>query len=379
MYERETYEEILKRLLAKVPSNVDKREGSVIWDALAPAAAEIAQLYIELNWSINQYFGDTADREHLIRRAAERGLSPKPASHAILKGVFNKSVPIGSRFSLDDLNYIVIEEMDRLEFTYQLQCETEGICGNKNFGHLIPIQYMNGLTEAEITELLIPGEEAEDTESFRERYIRSFSPKAFGGNRADYMEKIYAIPGVGGCKVYRTTNEVGEKVGGHVKCVFLTSEYKVASKELIHVVQEALDPDGCEGEGYGWAPIGHVVHVCSVIPVSVNINTVVQLESGYRFEDVRMYLEEALDQYLLELNRTWAKRESLVVRISQIESDFLDIDGVMDIRDTKINGKEENLVLEGDLIGVRGEIVGQEIQIYISINPLFIGIYRVLF
>ena len=54
MYERETYEEILKRLLAKVPSNVDKREGSVIWDALAPAAAEIAQLYIELNWSIDR-------------------------------------------------------------------------------------------------------------------------------------------------------------------------------------------------------------------------------------------------------------------------------------------------------------------------------------
>ena len=49
MYERETYEEILKRLLAKVPSNVDKREGSVIWDALAPAAAEIAQHTIR-NW-----------------------------------------------------------------------------------------------------------------------------------------------------------------------------------------------------------------------------------------------------------------------------------------------------------------------------------------
>lgn len=360
MYERETYEEILKRLLARVPSNVDKREGSVIWDALAPAAAEMAQLYIELNWSIDQYFGDTADRSHLIRRAAERGLSPKPASRAILKGVFNKNIPIGSRFSLDDFNYVVVKEMDRLEFTYQLQCETEGEIGNKNFGNLIPIQYINGLTYAEITELLIPGEGEEATEAFRERYLHSFSPKAFGGNRADYLEKINAIQGVGGCKAYRTTNEVGEKVGGHVKCVIITSEYKAASKELVRVVQEVLDPEGCEGEGYGLAPIGHIVHVDSVHSVSINLDTILQLEPGYVFEDVRMYLEEALDHYLLELNRTWAKKDSLIIRIAQIESDFLDIEGIMDIRDTKINGKEENLVLNSDSIGVRGEIVGQE-------------------
>ena len=364
----------------KIPRDyIDKREGSVIWDALAPAAAEIAQLYIELNWSINQYFGDTADREHLIRRAAERGLSPKPASCAILKGVFNKNIPIGSRFSLDDFDYVVIKEIDRFGFTYQLQCETEGENGNKNFGNLVPIQYINGLSYAEITELLIPGEEEEDTESFRERYIRSFSPKAFGGNRADYMEKINAIQGVGGCKAYRTTNQDGENVGGHVKCVIITSEYQVASEKLIHVVQEALDPDGCGGEGYGLAPIGHVVHVSSVLPVSVNLNIIVQLEAGYQFEDIRMYLEEALDRYLLELNQTWAKRDALVIRISQIESDFLEIEGIIDIRDTQINGKEENLILNRDFIGIRGEIVGQEIQIYISINPLFMRIYRILF
>lgn len=361
MYEEKTYESILKSLLKKVPSNVDKREGSVIWDALAPAAAEMTQLYIEMDWMLNQYFADTADREHLIRRAAERGLSPKSAGYAILKGVFNRNVPIGSRFSLYELNYVVIEEIDRIGFVYQLQCETVGSIGNKNFGTLIPIDYIAGLSYAELTELLIPGEDEEETEAFRERYINSFSPKAYGGNRADYMEKINAIQGVGGCKAYRTTNEAGELVGGHVKCVIITSEYTEASEELVYNVQGKLDPEGCAGEGYGLAPIGHQVHVTSVIPVPVNIDTILLLEPGYVFEDVRIYLEEVLDHYLLELNRTWAKRETLTVRISQIESDFLDVDGIMDIRDTKINGKEENLVLGTDFISVRGEIIGQEI------------------
>lgn len=38
MYEEMTYENILQQMLDRVTSDVDKREGSVIFDALAPAA-----------------------------------------------------------------------------------------------------------------------------------------------------------------------------------------------------------------------------------------------------------------------------------------------------------------------------------------------------
>ena len=35
-YENETYEEIMSRILARVPDNLDKREGSMIWNATGP-------------------------------------------------------------------------------------------------------------------------------------------------------------------------------------------------------------------------------------------------------------------------------------------------------------------------------------------------------
>ena len=38
-YEEMTYERIMSRCLARVPGTVDKREGSIIYDAIAPAAA----------------------------------------------------------------------------------------------------------------------------------------------------------------------------------------------------------------------------------------------------------------------------------------------------------------------------------------------------
>ena len=48
MYENITYESILQRMLDRIPDDMDKREGAVIYDALAPAAVELQLMYIEL-------------------------------------------------------------------------------------------------------------------------------------------------------------------------------------------------------------------------------------------------------------------------------------------------------------------------------------------
>ena len=48
MYENMTFENIMDRCLSRVSASVDKREGSIVYDAIAPAAAELAIMYIEL-------------------------------------------------------------------------------------------------------------------------------------------------------------------------------------------------------------------------------------------------------------------------------------------------------------------------------------------
>ena len=40
MYENMTFENVMDRCLARVSASVDKREGSIVYDAIAPAAAE---------------------------------------------------------------------------------------------------------------------------------------------------------------------------------------------------------------------------------------------------------------------------------------------------------------------------------------------------
>ena len=108
MYENLTYERIMSRVLANVPSNVDKRQGSVIYDAVAPVCSEIAQIYVALDNCLNESFADTAQRDYLVLRAKEIGLEPKKATNTILKGEFQGNINIGDKFALDDLRYTVI-------------------------------------------------------------------------------------------------------------------------------------------------------------------------------------------------------------------------------------------------------------------------------
>lgn len=337
MYESVTYEEILQRMLDRVSDQMDKREGSIIYDALAPAAIELQLMYIELDVILQETFGDTASRDFLIRRAAERGIKPTSATYAILKGVFNMDVTLSSRFSCGDLNYFVKEKIQQNE--YKMQCETLGVIGNKNFGELIPIDYIEGLESANLTELLIPGEDEEDTEAFRKRYFDSFESKAYGGNVDDYLNKTNAIAGVGSTKVTPIWNG-----GGTVKLTILNSEFNKASSELIQSVQNIIDPTQ-DGHGVGLAPIGHVVTVDTVEEIEVNISTSITFDEGYSFDDQKQKIIDTISEYLLEIRKDWANQSNSIVRIAQIESRIMNIEGVIDISNTKINSSSANLML----------------------------------
>ena len=255
-----SYEEIMERLLAMVPEDMDKREGSLIYDALAPVALEIQILLIEMENNRKEAYADTASREYLIRRAKERGLKPYPATNAEVKAEvlpIDAEVPAGARFTGEGAIYRVTEKIATGQ--YRLRCEEAGEIGNRLNIDLIPIEYLENLQKIKIVQLLIPAEDEEATEDFRKRYFDSFASQSFGGNIAEYKEKVKAISGVAGVKVIPVWQGAGT-----VKLTILSSDYDVPSAELIQQVQEKIDPTENTGKGYGIAPIGHKVTVDGV-------------------------------------------------------------------------------------------------------------------
>lgn len=354
LYSDLTFDILLTRMLARVTSTLDKREGSLIQTAAATDAIEHQNMYISLDAALNEAFADTASRAYLIRRAAERGLTPGSATYAIVKGVFNKAIDLGKRFTLGTLVYSITKLLNDTTHTYELTCETVGTIGNQNLDNLVPVETIIGLTSAVATELITPGEDAEDTEIFRARYYDSFNSQSFGGNKADYKAKVNAIAGVGGTKIYPVWNG-----GGTVKLVILNSEYTVPNSILVQEVQEDIDPVASQGDGDGLAPIGHVVTVQGVTTETVNIVIDITYQSGYTFASIKSYIFAAIDAYFLELAKTWENTDNLIVRISQIETRLLGITGILDVANTTLNGTAANLSIGANSIPVRGLVNGE--------------------
>lgn len=398
MYENMTDDFLRERMLSRVSDKLDKRPSALIYDTHEATANELAILYTELEYLVKNAFGDTASREFLILLARDRGLVPEAATKAVLKGEFTPShIDVtGKRFNIGEVNYVVLERI--LPGQYQVQCETEGSIGNLRLGTMMPIDYINGLQTAQLTEILIPGEDEEDTETFRQRYFDSFQERAFAGNQAAYLETVRKIDGVGDLKVTRVWNgdirpaemiptakvtawfnsvaggldiEVAawlsavykaayEKkltVGGTVLVTVVNSlDFGEVSDVLLNKIQTELDPAENAGEGAGFAPIGHVVSVKSADPVQTYIRASVTFNEGYNWANTNTLIQEAVGAYLLELRKEWADSSNIVVRVSQIETRILSVKGVLDVTNTKINGSANNLTLTKYQIPVLGGV-----------------------
>ncbi len=355
MFEHQTFEVITERMLQEALAakgitgeTVDTREGSVVYDLSAMTAKELQEFYIALDGVILETFPETASRPNLIKRAAEFGIYPDEATYAVLKGEFNIDIPIGSRFSLGELNYVAIQRIEPC--VYEMECETSGIIGNTQFGTLIPIEYIDGLQSAELTELLIPGEDEEETEAFRRRFFLTRKQIPYGGNRDDYYQKVMSINGVGGMKSYRTPNG-----GGTVGITIIASDFNEPTQTLLDDVQTILDPIPNQGEGLGVAPYGHRVTVSGVEPVTVDVSMKLVL-SNATIGQVQPDVEQVIEEYLLSLREKWSEEGTLIVRKLQIEAGTIEITGISDILESTINSVDANLVLTRDQIPILGMV-----------------------
>lgn len=349
MFEEMTYQKLLADMLDSVSSEVDKREGSIIWDALAPAALELARLYEALDEVLNQGFADTAERDYLVLRALERGLEPHAATCAGAAAELQGEVVIGARFYCGGYNWRLEEKL--ADGRYLLRAEEAGVGPNSVLGRLTPLEYQENLSSAQIVDIIEPGADEESTENFRARYFANLSEQSFGGNRADYIEKAGKITGVGAAKVEAAWNG-----GGTVKLIVMDSSWGEPASELVERVQNTFDPVESSGEGLGLAPIGHRVTVVGAKASSVDVSFAATYATGYHWSDVKNAVLDAVDEYMAELTRDWANEERLVVRISQMEARLLEVPGIVDISGLKLNGAAANVQLDREEFPVRGDV-----------------------
>jgi len=323
-------------MLTKVPESMDKREGSIIYDALAPAAAELAMAYVELDNIRNRLAVDTATGDDLTELCYQNGTFRKNATKAVCKGVFNTTVPIGARFSAESSTYAVLENITGYE--YKLECEQAGETGNAYTGAIIPIDYIDGLTSATLTSVLIPGAEEESDDQLRERYRQKITNPPQEGNVAQYKSWAEANEDIGAAKVFPLWN------GGNTVKVAITNRlYQVAEPALISEFQEYLDP-GSTGLGNGVAPIGTKVTVTGGTAKNFDVVGNIVLAEGYTEPEgvvdiIRDYFESI----------TFAKDSVNYIRVA---SAVIDAPSIASLSNFTVNGGTVDVPLVGEEIPV---------------------------
>jgi uncharacterized phage protein gp47/JayE len=359
MFEDKTFESIMTEMMADMPLGADTSEGSQLWHACAKMAVRLEEAYGDLDYVWENILEDTQDIEHLIKSGTEAGYPITEATPAVFAARLNISVPQGTVFthSEEDYNYTVTTiatEPDE-EGMYQalMECEEAGADPNSVPGEIEPLEYLEEFEAGELTALIVPGKNQEPEDAYRARRLEFRGAiKPFGGNRAYYIQEISALAGVGGVKVVRRA--LGEK---NIIAIIQAADYGAPTPELVAFVQDRVDPPGQSGEGEGIAPIDHFVLIEGVEALTVNITASVTYGEGYSFADLASQIEAAVDKYFLSLNQSWKANEFLMIRIAHLESEILDIEGIIDITDTALNGFAANIPLGANEIAIKGEII----------------------
>lgn len=367
MYENKTQENILIEMLESITEDINKEEGSIIYTTLAAQAEKLEEAYADIEAVYDNSFADTCDREHLIRKCAERGIKPEEATYAVYKGICNCEMSVGDMFSKDDFNFVIISSIG--ENTYRFQCETAGTEANKCLGEILFLGDNKNFETAELTDLLIPAKDEEETEELRARYFLDVESANVAGNIESYIIETNRIDGVGASKCIPVEEE-----GKTAKILFISSDYASPSGELVKKVQDTIDPSTdinnwgeeyglplqttYKGKGYGKANIDHSILCQGVKSVPINIVTTIEFERGYSFDILKDDIEQAVENYLLGLRKSWSSVPNIVVRKSRLEAAILQIKGIEDITDTLVNGVEI-ATLDINEIPVRGDVTNE--------------------
>lgn len=348
------YEHYLNKALEQVPEGIDTREGSIIYDALAPACYQMAEFTMMLKNVLLDTFTQTAVGDYLDLRAEEHGIKRIAATRAIAKGKFTleesqtRQLAEGSRFSTigdSPVYFSIVQQLN--DDYYTLMAEQEGTIGNEYIGQLLPVDHFNGLDSAELVEITIPARDIESDDSLRERILKTYQVNQFGGNIEDYINFTSKIDDVGAVQVYPIWNG-----GGTVRVVILNNAYGLPSDTLINKVQEMIDPT--PGQlGYGIAPIGHDVTVASPTRKDVNVSLHVDTLVGVDLESLKNTLNTKIEDHFLTLRKNWSQHDNLykyaqTIYRSQLVASLIQIEGVANISDVMFNGLADDLELQLD-------------------------------
>lgn len=346
------FDYFLDKLLSQISDDLDKREGSIVYDAIAPCAAALAEQSLLMANLVLQSHRETATGEFLDYASHDDGTNREPATFAKAKATATDengntvtSISVGDRFSsigAEPIFYSVVQVNN--DYSFILKSELAGDIANDYVGQILPITPNDSINWAEIKVITEPARDAENDETLRQRLLNPTSYISYGGNFSDYQNMLKKIDEVGKAQIYPCY-----KGANYIKVAILDNKLNPASAELINDVKQQLDPTGNSGKGYGLAPIGHKVDVVAPTLLDISVQSHVVTDNKVSNDVVNAEIKQAIQTYFYQIKQQWDEQSNhkydMTVYRSQVLATILSQQHVVNAELPTLNGKAEDIKL----------------------------------
>ncbi|WP_407308538.1 baseplate J/gp47 family protein [Desulfosporosinus sp. SB140] len=345
----ETSSTILNRMLGNVPSDIDKSEGSLIYDALSPASQEVAQSEMQLDEVLNMVFAQSAAANgystQLDLRCGEFGLTRKPGTAATGEATFTGTeatpIPLGTTVQTPGgLRYtttapgVIVGGLA----TINIQAVNVGIAYNVPAATITQIPtVISGITGVNNLSPIIGGNDVETDEALLQRLLIQVQSPPTSGNVAHYSQWALQVPGIGGAQVFPLWNGAGT-----VKVCAIDSNMQPLSDPLLTKLSGYVESQ---------RPIGVIVTYESAAALPINISVNVVRNTAYTQAQIQTAVITEIWNYLKEI----AFKQNYV-SFAVIGSLILATPGVTDYNTLTVNGGTANVTIGSEQIATIGTV-----------------------
>lgn len=355
MYEANTYDAVMRRMMSRMPDDVDTRVGSVSYILSGPAGWEVSELYRALDQVHALTALPTAPGDYLDTWGWTVGLTRRPALPAKYKFIYEGTPPaVGQRFFHDDSGLYFTAERDEDTDELFLQAEVPGATNDRIAPETkaVPVTTVQGLKVAQFGALIEPGVDTEPDSEYRMRVREKLAGPAENGNRQHYKTWCESVEGVGRAKIVSLFAGRNTVMG-----VLFDTEGKPAAQSVADRVQEYIDPitEGVtveyngetvvvgDGRGDGVANIG--AHFLAVPGGSayVTVEFTPTLRGAATIEMARAQAELAIGDYFRLMTLNSMDASGVVVRRHDIGAILMDLPAIADYDHLRLNGVRANI------------------------------------
>lgn len=344
----ESQKDILTRMLNK--QNLSTNEGDISYILQSPIAIELENIKLKQDEIVNRnnIIGafENGYEQEVIKYAEQDGIDRKTDCEATgietFYGTIGTVIKTGTKFGNEatGLMYKTVLDgtigedgsVDILSVSIEKGAKYNAKYKTLNY---MPIKLV-GITGCTNKDEFKNGRDVESIDDlFYRHQLKTRKPSA-SGNKYDYESWALEVDNVGYAKCITA---VEENNVGVVKVIIANSNKRSADEALIKKTYDYIEEVR--------PVLAGTLKVETVTEVNIDIDIEVEIENSVTLNDIKTKYIQAVEEYFDDKVYTTKK-----ISIAKLQSILIDIDGVIDCSEIKINNSTSNITLDFDEVAV---------------------------